>query len=166
MDVAADVDVSADSAVDAAADTAIEVDVDADSASVATGFATASHASATMDVDADASASIAAEADADAGAAAAADLSAAEDGSVRDNLKKVEGIGPKIESLFNTAGIYTFTKLANTDVAVLKQILVDAGSRYNRHDPGTWPEQAALAARGAWDALEKLQDELDGGRRV
>jgi hypothetical protein len=31
-------------------------------------------------------------------------------------------------------------------------------------DPESWPEQAALAAKGDWDALKKLQDELDGGK--
>ncbi|HBY69766.1 MAG TPA: 50S ribosomal protein L21, partial [Flavobacteriaceae bacterium] len=29
----------------------------------------------------------------------------------------------------------------------------------------TWPQQAQLAADGKWDELEKLQDELDGGRK-
>jgi hypothetical protein len=30
----------------------------------------------------------------------------------------------------------------------------------------TWPEQAKLAASGEWEALEKLQDELKGGKRT
>jgi hypothetical protein len=33
-------------------------------------------------------------------------------------------------------------------------------------DPATWPEQAHLAAAGHWGALETLQNELKGGRRV
>jgi len=32
------------------------------------------------------------------------------------------------------------------------------------HDPGSWPRQSRLAADGKWNELEKLQDELDGGR--
>jgi hypothetical protein len=32
--------------------------------------------------------------------------------------------------------------------------------------PATWPEQAALAATGEWEALEALQAKLKGGRRV
>jgi len=32
------------------------------------------------------------------------------------------------------------------------------------HNPGSWPQQAGLAADGNWAALEKLQDELDGGK--
>ena len=44
----------------------------------------------------------------------------------------------------------------------LKSILDEAG--LGMHDPGTWPKQAELAAKGDWDALKKWQDELDGGK--
>ena len=83
----------------------------------------------------------------------------------KDNLKKIEGIGPKIEKLLKARGIETFQALADAKLAVLKDVLTEAGSRFKMHDPTTWPEQAALAAAGKWDALEKLQDELDGGKR-
>ncbi|MBC8496999.1 MAG: hypothetical protein H8D37_04990 [Chloroflexi bacterium] len=46
----------------------------------------------------------------------------------------------------------------------LQTLLDDAGIRLG--NPATWPEQARLAASGDWDALEKLQDELQGGRRA
>jgi len=82
----------------------------------------------------------------------------------RDDLKIVEGIGPKIEGLLNDAGIHTWKQLANTQVERLKQILVDAGDRYRIHNPGTWPRQAGLAAEGKWDELNTLQEELIGGR--
>ncbi len=81
-----------------------------------------------------------------------------------DDLKKVEGIGPKIASLLNDAGILTFASLASTDVEKIKEILVAAGNRYKMHDPTTWPQQANLAADGKWDELKKWQDELDGGK--
>ncbi len=81
-----------------------------------------------------------------------------------DDLKKVEGIGPKIAGLLNDSGILTFQNLADTDVEKLKDILKEAGSRYQMHDPGTWPAQAKLAAEGKWDELKKWQDELDGGK--
>lgn len=80
-----------------------------------------------------------------------------------DDLKRVEGIGPKISSLLQAAGITTFAQLAATDVSQVKQILREAGTRAN---PSTWSEQAGLAAAGDWDALEALQAELKGGRRV
>jgi len=40
-----------------------------------------------------------------------------------------------------------------------------AGSRYKMHDPSTWPKQAELAAKGKWDQLAILQDELSGGKK-
>jgi predicted flap endonuclease-1-like 5' DNA nuclease len=81
-----------------------------------------------------------------------------------DDLKRIEGIGPKISGLFREAGITTFAQLADTEVSWLKQIVLDAGIRIA--DPTTWPDQARLAAAGRWDELETLQDELKGGRRV
>ena len=84
----------------------------------------------------------------------------------KDDLKKVEGIGPKIEQLLNAAGINTFSELAATKPDAVKAILAEAGNRYKTHDPTTWPRQAGMAAEGKWDALEKWQDELDGGKEV
>ena len=90
---------------------------------------------------------------------------AAPESPTPDNLRRVEGIGPKISSVFQAAGIQTFAQLAATDVSRLREILTEAGlSRLA--DPTTWPEQAHLAAAGDWDALEALQAELKGGRRV
>ncbi len=80
-----------------------------------------------------------------------------------DDLKKVEGIGPKIAEIFNNGGINTFAELAATDVAKLKELLEAAGSRYKSKNPSTWPMQAGLAAEGKWDELKELQDKLDGG---
>lgn len=80
-----------------------------------------------------------------------------------DNLKLVEGIGPKIEGLLHEAGIMTFEDLANADVERLQSILDEAGPRYRTHNPGTWAKQARLAADGKWDDLLALQDSLKGG---
>lgn len=81
-----------------------------------------------------------------------------------DDLKIIEGIGPKIAEIFAAAGISTFAKLASTDVAKLREILDAAGNKYAAHDPTSWPQQAKLAAEGKMDALKVLQDELQGGR--
>lgn len=82
-----------------------------------------------------------------------------------DDLKIIEGIGPKIERILKEAGIGTFVQLAAADVGQLENIVrEDAGIRIAF--PATWPEQAKLAADGLWDALEKLQDDLKGGRRA
>ena len=85
-------------------------------------------------------------------------------GSLEDDLKKVEGIGPKIESLLKNAGIKTFAKLSETDPSAIKEILTAAGSRFASKEPGTWPKQAGLAAAGKWEELKKWQDELEGGK--
>lgn len=82
----------------------------------------------------------------------------------KDDLKIVEGIGPKIEGLLFEAGIFTFEQLSVTEVSKIKKILDKAGSRYQMHDPTTWPDQAALARDDKWDELKKWQAELHKGR--
>jgi predicted flap endonuclease-1-like 5' DNA nuclease len=82
----------------------------------------------------------------------------------QDDLKAVEGIGPKIEQLLHAAGILTWRSLSETPVSRIQEILTAAGSRFALADPGTWPEQAGLAANGNWDALQKLQDALNAGK--
>ncbi len=84
---------------------------------------------------------------------------------MKDDLTKVEGIGPKINGLLNDDGIYSFEQLADAKVSRLKKILADAGSRYQMHNPATWPKQSGMCAKGEWEKLKKWQDELDGGRK-
>jgi predicted flap endonuclease-1-like 5' DNA nuclease len=81
-----------------------------------------------------------------------------------DDLTVVEGIGPKIAGLCNDAGIHTWRELARTPVSRLREILEAAGPRYQIHDPGTWPKQAALLADGHWEPFKSLTDQLKGGR--
>jgi predicted flap endonuclease-1-like 5' DNA nuclease len=81
-----------------------------------------------------------------------------------DDLTRIEGIGPKMSSVLAEAGTVTFEQLAEHDPEALKEMLRAEGLQFA--DPTTWPEQAALAAAGAWEALDELQGELSGGRRV
>lgn len=83
-----------------------------------------------------------------------------------DDLTVVEGIGPKINKLFNDAGIHTFAELSQTPVEKMQEILDAAGPRYRLADPTTWGQQAGLAAQNSWAELKELQDRLDGGRLV
>jgi large subunit ribosomal protein L27 len=81
-----------------------------------------------------------------------------------DDLKLIEGVGPKIEGLLHQAGINTWEAFANASIDQLQSILDEAGSRYKMHDPGTWAKQAKMAAAGQWNELVALQDELKGGK--
>jgi predicted flap endonuclease-1-like 5' DNA nuclease len=81
-----------------------------------------------------------------------------------DDLTQIEGIGPRYRDALTAAGITTFAQLAETSQETLEQAAEDAGMR-RAASMETWREQAALAARGDWEALEKLQESLSGGRR-
>ena len=62
--------------------------------------------------------------------------------AVKDDLKAIEGIGPKIEMLINQAGITTYERLAATDVKELKALLENAGPGFKFHNPVNWKKQA------------------------
>jgi large subunit ribosomal protein L27 len=83
-----------------------------------------------------------------------------------NDLKIIEGVGPKIEQLLKENGINTWEELAEASADRLKEILDAAGSRYQIHDPSTWPAQARFAAAGQWDDLKDYQEMLIGGRDV
>ena len=82
----------------------------------------------------------------------------------QDDLTKIEGIGPKISGLLSKGGISSFKMLSTSQVSRLQKILDAAGPRYQMHNPGSWPRQAALAAAGQWKKLAVLQEELLGGK--
>ena len=83
--------------------------------------------------------------------------------SKADDLKKIEGAGPKAAEAMVNAGLDTFAKVAKADPAKLSEILTEASSRLSHLVTTTWPKQAGLAADGKWDELKELQDRLDGG---
>ena len=83
-----------------------------------------------------------------------------------DDLKIIEGIGPKAAEALVEAGIATFAKLATTSAATVKTILEASTSKLSHLDPTTWAQQAQFAADGKMDELKKLQDELNGGKAV
>ena len=83
-----------------------------------------------------------------------------------DNLKRIEGIGPKIAEVLRTSGVTTFEKLASMTPDQIKALLTAAGDRFSFQDPTTWPAQADLAAKGKWDELKKWQEDLKGGKIV
>ncbi len=81
-----------------------------------------------------------------------------------NDLKIVEGIGPKIEELLKNEGIANLAVLAQTNPDDIKAILDKEGERFRLADPSTWPKQAQMAVDGNWDRLEEYQDFLQGGK--
>lgn len=82
----------------------------------------------------------------------------------QDDLKVIEGVGPKIEGLLNDGGIFTWADLADAETEKVQAILDEAGPSYRIHDPATWANQAQMAHNGQWEELEAYQERLKGGR--
>ncbi len=80
-----------------------------------------------------------------------------------DDIIIIEGIGPKIKELFNAGGVTTFEQVSKMSVTEMSAILDKGGARFKLANPGSWAEQARLAANNEWVALKKLQDELVAG---
>ncbi len=81
-----------------------------------------------------------------------------------EDLKIIEGVGPKIEQLLKDAGINTWSDLAGAAESRLREILAEAGDRYRLADPSTWSKQAGLAAEGKWGELSEYQAFLQAGK--
>lgn len=82
----------------------------------------------------------------------------------QDDLKVVEGIGPKIEGMFKDAGIKTWKTLSEASVADCQKVLDGGGKRYQVHDPASWPMQAKMCYEGKWKELLKWQEEHKHGK--
>ena len=89
-------------------------------------------------------------------------VATSEAATLPDDLKKIEGIGPKVAGLLHENGIDTFAQLAETPVEKLSAILEAA--KLQMMNPASWPKQAQLAANGEWEALQEMQESLRGGR--
>ena len=84
--------------------------------------------------------------------------------STPDDLKIIEGIGPKIEEILNKHNIYTYDSLAETSPIRIAAMLRTAGPRYQIHDPSSWPKQATLAKQGRWQSLEDYKIRIISGK--
>ena len=82
---------------------------------------------------------------------------------IEDDLRIVEGIGPKTAALLNVSSIHTWRQLGSTSVPQLQNILRRAGDRFQFLNPSTWPKQARMASEGEWVKLREYQDYLVGG---
>lgn len=85
--------------------------------------------------------------------------------SITENdLKLVEGIGPKIEGLFHNFGIKTWKDLSETPADKCQEVLDSGGKRYRIHDPASWPMQAKMAYEGHWEQLFEWQEKHRAGK--
>ncbi len=85
----------------------------------------------------------------------------------QDDLKLIEGIGPKIASILNGKGINTWQELSQSSPDTISEYLIEVGgASYKVHDPTTWPEQAKMASEGKFEELAQWQDQLKGGKKV
>jgi len=60
----------------------------------------------------------------------------------KNDLKAIKGIGPKMESVLNAAGITSFDTLSKATIVSLEKILADAGMNAKMYDLSTWAAQA------------------------
>ncbi|MCF2487432.1 hypothetical protein [Dyadobacter sp. CY347] len=81
-----------------------------------------------------------------------------------EDLKIIEGIGPKIEELLNREGIHSIEQLADTSIIRLAAVLKKAGPRFQIQNPTSWPKQALLAKDQKWDELEQLKRLILSGK--
>lgn len=75
-----------------------------------------------------------------------------------DDLTRLKGIGEKAQSALRAAGIMLYQQLARMAPSDLELLLEETGLRTSYLY--SWPEQASLAAAGAWDRLNELWDQL------
>ncbi|MEO0573372.1 MAG: hypothetical protein AAF039_16840 [Bacteroidota bacterium] len=66
---------------------------------------------------------------------------------VKDDLKLIKGIGPKLEKIFNENGIETFAQLAKASEAKIKSILDKAGPIFKNANFTDWVKQAEAMAK-------------------
>lgn len=64
------------------------------------------------------------------------------DKPVNNDLKVIDGIGPKMEIILNNAGIKTMNQLKKAKVGDLRAILEAAGPRFKMFNPQLWIDQA------------------------
>lgn len=85
--------------------------------------------------------------------------------NIKENdLKIVEGIGPKIEELFHKFDIKTWKALSETSADTCQEVLNSGGKRYRIHDPASWPMQAKMAYEGHWKQLAEWQEKHRAGK--
>ncbi|MFI9487128.1 helix-hairpin-helix domain-containing protein [Promicromonospora sp. NPDC052451] len=105
---------------------------------------------------------------AEAAAAAAAEApAAAEDAPAtaapQDDLRRIEGIGPKIAAALAAAGYGTYARIAGATEDELREAVASQGIKF-APSASTWADQAQYLVDGDEDGLQEYQDYLVGGQ--
>jgi predicted flap endonuclease-1-like 5' DNA nuclease len=72
---------------------------------------------------------------------------------VKNDLKVIKGIGPKLEEALNSVGYTAYEQLAKTTIKDLTKVLSDAGINTKIYDLSGWKVQAKLALKGDMEAV-------------
>lgn len=83
--------------------------------------------------------------------------------SAPDDLKIIEGVGPRMEAALIAAGIDTYAKLANASESDLRAAVEAANMSFAPSIP-TWARQAQYLVDGDMDGFQAYIDELTAGR--
>lgn len=69
-----------------------------------------------------------------------------------DDLTQISGIGPRMSSILVEGGVTTYAQLEHMTTDELRQIIA-VGGALPPSSLGTWPTQAAYAAKGDWQGM-------------
>jgi len=75
---------------------------------------------------------------------------------VKDDFRKIKGIGPKTAGALHSAGMLTFEQIGLMKTEKFSEMLSELGLPST--NAAFWQEGARLAAAGDWEKLEKLQN--------
>src|SRR6056297_834705 len=85
--------------------------------------------------------------------------------TIKENdLKLIEGIGPKIEGLFHNFVIKTGKTLAESSTDKCQEVWDSGGKRYRVRGAASWPMQAKMAYEGHWEQLFEWQEKHRAGK--
>lgn len=78
--------------------------------------------------------------------------------SVKDDLTKIYGIGPKMEKILNAKGYLTYADLKAVSAKDLQAIINESGGAYKSYKAGKWIRQASIASKGDFKKLTEWID--------
>ena len=72
---------------------------------------------------------------------------------VKNDLKVIKGIGPKLEETLNKVGLTAYEQLAKMTLKDMTAVLTQAGVNAKMYDLSGWKAQAKLAVKGDMEAV-------------